>query len=116
MIYLEMMVVMAFALLFSCFTTPTISAMCAIFVYVGGQLTADIKLLGPGVDHPIFRQALELIYYLLPNLQYFNLKAEVIHGVPLDPEALGYVILYGVCYTATVLMVALFVLQRREFR
>jgi len=56
------------------------------------------------------------LYYGLPNLAPFDVKAEVVHA---QPVSLGYVALttgYAVAYIAALLLAAMFIFSRRDFR
>jgi ABC-type transport system involved in multi-copper enzyme maturation permease subunit len=115
MIYLEFMVVTAVALLFSTFTSATLSAIFTLAVYVIGHLTADLKALGQKMEGP-GRNVLEGMYYLLPNLDRFNLKGHVTHQIDVPAGDLFLIAAYGMAYTAFLLMLASVIFQRRDFR
>ncbi|MEK6631450.1 MAG: ABC transporter permease, partial [Acidobacteriota bacterium] len=56
------------------------------------------------------------LYYQLPNLAHFDIKAAVVHGQPI---AAGYVLLtsgYGLLYAAAVVGLAMIVFARRDFK
>ena len=115
LIFMELMVITAVALLFSTFTTTTLSAIFTLAVYVIGHLTGDLKALGAKVDganHTI----LTGLYYVMPNLENFNLKARVIHHLDIAASELALVLMYGLLYTAVLLLVAAGIFHRRDFR
>ena len=114
-IFLEMMVIMAFALCFSAVTTPPLSAMFAIIVYVGGHLSSEITILGSGVDSPAFSRFLNLLHYLMPNLENFNLKTAIAYNLPLTMLELSMVLAYGLTYTIAVLAITIILFERRNF-
>ena len=55
---------------------------------------------------PVVKAASYVFYYVLPNLGNFNIRPEVVYGVPLDPYALLLSGLYAVVYTATLLLIS----------
>ena len=115
LIFMELMAITAVALLFSTFTTTTLSAIFTLAVYVIGHLTGDLKALGAKVDganHTI----LTGLYYVMPNLENFNLKARVIYHLDIAASELALVLMYGLLYTAVLLLVAAGIFHRRDFR
>lgn len=114
-IFLEFMVVTAVALLFSTFTTATLSAIFTLAVYVIGHLTPDLKMFGQKMD-TVGRHVLDGLYYFLPNLERFNLKGHVTHNMAVSVQDLGLIAAYGLAYTTLLLLLASVVFQRRDFR
>jgi ABC-type transport system involved in multi-copper enzyme maturation permease subunit len=115
--FLEMMVMMAFALLFSAITTPTLSAMFSIAVYIGGHLSTDIMLLGAGIaEDDLFEMIIRGLHYVIPNLEYFNFRVAIVHQLPLHTAELWQALCYGLAYTAGVLMLAMGIFERRNFK
>jgi ABC-type transport system involved in multi-copper enzyme maturation permease subunit len=114
-IFLEFMVVTAVALLCSTFTTATLSAIFTLAVYVIGHLTPDLKTFGQKMD-AVGRNVLEGLYYLLPNLERFDLKGHVTHNMPVPVQDFGLIVAYGLAYTTLLLMLAGVIFQRRDFR
>jgi len=115
LILLECMVVTAVALLCSTFTSSTLSAIFTLAIYVIGHLTADLKTFGQKMDG-LGRSVLEGMYYLLPNLERFNLKGHVTHQLDVPLNDLALIVAYGMAYTAFLLLLASVIFQRRDFR
>ena len=115
LIFIEFMVITAVALLFSTFTSATLSAIFTLALYVIGHLTADLKVFGAKMDD-LSRGILDGIYYLLPNLERFNLKGHVVHHLDLGGSDLMLIVTYGATYTAVLLFTASLIFHRRDFR
>lgn len=115
LIFVEFMVITAVAMLFSTFTSTTLSAIFTLAIYVIGHLTADLKTFGQTMEG-LGRSALEGMYFLLPNLERFNLKGHVTHRLDVPLNDLMLVVAYGMAYTAFLLIVASVIFQRRDFR
>jgi ABC-type transport system involved in multi-copper enzyme maturation permease subunit len=115
LILLECMVVTAVALLCSTFTSATLSAIFTLAIYVIGHLTPDLKTFGQKMDG-LGRSMLEGMYYLLPNLERFNLKGHVTHQLDVPLNDLALIVAYGMAYTAFLLLLASVIFQRRDFR
>jgi ABC-type transport system involved in multi-copper enzyme maturation permease subunit len=115
LIFVEFMVIMAVALLCSTFTSATLSAIFTLALYVIGHLTADLKSFGAKMDEGV-RMVLNGLYYVLPNLERFNLKGHVVHNLEVPVSDLLLVVLYGLSYVTFLLLSASIIFQRRDFR
>ena len=83
-----------------------------------GHLTEDLKNLALRLSETFSSTfsstVLDVVYYILPNFEYFNLKGEAAHGVAIDPMTVGSVVAYGLLYTTALLAVACLVFERRD--
>lgn len=114
-IFLELVLLTAVAILFSSFSTPILSSLFSLGFYVIGHLSwsldAIIKKMAPGAGRSLVR----LLALVLPDLENFNFKTEVVHGLPIPPSIYLPSLLYGLCYTAFVLGLAVLIFRRRDF-
>lgn len=115
LIFVEFMVIMAVALFFSTFTSTTLSAIFTLAIFVIGHLTPDLKMFGEKMDE-VGQGLMNGLYYVLPNLERFNLKGHVIHHLEVSGADLALIILYGLTYAAFLLFTASVIFQRRDFR
>ncbi len=113
---LELLVLTATAILFSTFSTPTLSAIYTLLIFVIGRLSADLKQFAAHFGGPSLKATVTVLYFLLPNLARFNLSGPVVDDLPLDPATLVLTAAYGVLYAGAVLGLAIGVFQRRDFR
>ena len=114
-IFLELVLITAVAIFFSCFSTPILSSLFALSFYLIGHfswsLETFIKKARPGATKVL----LQVLYAVLPDLENFNLKTEVVHGLPLSAAHLLYSAAYGIVYTAFILALAVLIFRRRDF-
>lgn len=115
-IFLELLLITALALLFSTFSSPTLSAIFTLCLFVAGHLSADLKLFAARFGGSATKFLAEALYYLLPNLSRLNLKDQAVHGFGIDGTVMAVSLLYAILYTATLLFAATAVFQRRDFR
>jgi len=116
MIFLELMIVTAFALLFSSFSTPILSGLFTLSFYIIGHLTADLLALGQQGYSQALKYITQIIYYILPDLNYFNLKGQVVYHLPIEKEHLYFVFFYGVLYIVLILLLSIVIFQKRDFK
>jgi ABC-type transport system involved in multi-copper enzyme maturation permease subunit len=115
LIFLELMVITAVAVLFSTFTSATLSAIFTLAVYVIGHLSSDLKEFARKLDD-VSQMAVNAIYYTLPNLERFNLKGHVIHHLDFGVADMALTLAYGLTYAAFLLLLASVIFQRRDFQ
>ena len=115
LIFAELMVVTAVALLFSTFTSPLLAAAMTIGLWVAGHFNADLRQFEAVVDSAPAAYLARAMYYLLPNLAPFNVKAEVVHGVPVATSHVLLTLAYAGVYICALLLAAVAVFRRRDF-
>lgn len=115
LIFLELMVITAVAVLFSTFTSATLSAIFTLAVYVIGHLSGDLKEFAKKLDE-VSEMVVNAIYYTLPNLERFNLKGHVIHHLDFGLADMALTLAYGLTYAAFLLLLASVIFQRRDFQ
>ncbi|MFQ5839411.1 MAG: ABC transporter permease [Candidatus Methylomirabilales bacterium] len=116
LIFVELMLITAVAILFSSFTTPTLSAVFTLSVFVIGHLSRDLKEFAAQFGGPVLNAVVFALYYLLPNLSNFNIKGQAVHGVPVPMSFIALSVLYGALYLSALLVLAMLIFQRRDFK
>ncbi len=56
------------------------------------------------------------LYYLLPNLAPFNVKAEVVYGMAIGRAHVVYTLVYAAIYIGALLLAAMAIFRRRDFK
>jgi ABC-type transport system involved in multi-copper enzyme maturation permease subunit len=115
LIFVELGVVAAFAILFSSFTNPILAAVGTFAVYVAGHLSWSFDLLKKRVTTGAGRQLCDILHAVLPNLDRLDLKADAVHGAAIPAGTFAAAAVYGLCYAAAVVVLACIVFERREF-
>ncbi|MCU0237638.1 MAG: ABC transporter permease [Acidobacteria bacterium] len=116
MLYLELLIIIAISLLFSSFTTPILSFIFTVSLYLIGQIIWTYNEFAKYLAIPLWRAFTQVLYYLLPNLNKFNIKSQVVMGTALDPWALLFSGLYALGYVLALLALTILVFRRREFQ
>jgi ABC-type transport system involved in multi-copper enzyme maturation permease subunit len=114
--FLALMIVTAVAILFSTFSTPTLSAMFTLALFVIGRLSGDLRLFAEQFAGPGLRQALEGMYLILPDLSRFQIGTRVVHNLPIAPAEVLAAATYGLAYILVLLLVAIGIFERRDFK
>ncbi len=116
MIFVQLMVVTAVALFFSSFSTPILSAALTFGFYIAGYFSTDLRNFQDVVASPGAAWLARGLSYLLPNLAPFDIKAEVVHGLPVSHGYLAMTAAYGGVYIAVLLVAAVVIFTRRDFK
>ena len=115
LVYVELMIVVAVALLFSSFSTPALSALLTFAVFVIGHFSAGLKGLAATAGGAA-RLLFGALYYLLPNLSNYAYITAASHGQTPAPENFFGAILYGLVYIAVLLAASALIFKRRNFK
>ncbi len=116
LILVELMIVTAIAIFFSTFSTPMLSAAFTFGLFIAGQFSADLRNFDQVVDSPAAVGLARGLYWILPNLAQFDVKAQVVHGQPVPIGYLALAVAYAMLYIAMLLAVAMFIFSRRDFK
>jgi ABC-type transport system involved in multi-copper enzyme maturation permease subunit len=116
LILVELMVITAIALFFSTFSTPILSAAFTFGLFVVGHFSTDLRNFEQVVDSPAAAKLARGLYWILPNLAQFDVKTQVVHA---QPVPLGYMLVTSACavlYIAVLLVAAVVIFSRRDFK
>jgi len=116
LIYVELMIVTAIALLFSSFSSPALSALLTFFVFIIGHFSADLKSLASSMNSIAARWLFTGLYYLLPNLSNYSFITPAAHGeVPTSANVL-LALTYAILYIVVIIATGTLILSRRNFK
>ena len=116
LIYAELMILTAVALLFSSFSSPALSALLTFFIFIIGHFSADLKTFAASMGTMSARYLFGALFYLLPNLSNYSYITPAAHGQT-PPLALLFASLgYAVVYIAVLLAAATLIFNRRNFK
>ncbi len=104
-ILLKLALIVALALLFSCFTTPLLAIFFTVGLYIMGLYVQELR--------DAFTKSLS---YLLPNFENFNVMAMAAHGRAVPGAFILQNTLYTVVYCTIVLTAAAAVFSRRNLK
>lgn len=116
MIFVELSVLAAVAIFFSSFSTPVLSGMFTFSVYVIGHLTSFLREFGINSGSAFIRQVTQIFYYVLPNLERFNLKTHAVYHIPIENSQILFSMAYGILYSAIVMLFAVLCFEKRDFK
>lgn len=115
-ILLELGLVTALALFFSCFSTPVLSTLFTLGVYVMGFFAADIRDFGQVTHSAALGALTRVIYYVLPNFHNFDAIAAAGHGERIPGALVAQNTAYAAVYVALLLVASSAIFSSRNLK
>jgi ABC-type transport system involved in multi-copper enzyme maturation permease subunit len=116
LILLKLALIVALALLFSCFTTPFLAILFTAGLYVAGLFATDLRTVRAVRLDTATLEFLRGVSYVLPNFQNFDVMGAVVHGRAVPAAFAGYATIYAFLYITIVLLAAIAVFSRRNLK
>jgi ABC-type transport system involved in multi-copper enzyme maturation permease subunit len=114
--FLELAIVTAIAVFFSTFSTPILSAAFTFGLFVAGRFSGDLRNFNQVIDSPVANALTTTLYWILPNLSSFDVRAQVVHGQPIGAGYMAMSAGYAALYIAALVVAAATVFARRDFK
>lgn len=115
LMYLESLVVAAMALLFGCLTSPTLTSVYVLGLYlVGHNSDALLHFDERGTAPAYMRVIAHVLYYVIPNLSMLGIKNQVVYGHGITLAAGLWALVYAVAVMAALLTLSTLAFARRE--
>ncbi|MCP5052720.1 MAG: ABC transporter permease subunit [bacterium] len=116
LLYIELLIITSISLMFSAFSTPILSSIFTISLYLIGTVTWTFNLFKQHLVTPVEKAVVYFFYYIIPNLEKFNIKNEIVLKTDLDGGMIFNSVVYGLCYTAALLVLAILIFNKKEFK
>ncbi|MBV9242359.1 MAG: ABC transporter permease [Acidobacteria bacterium] len=116
LIYLELTITTAVAIVFSSFSTPALSALLTFFIFLIGHFSSSLRELAENLGSRGAILFFSAIYYGLPNLAHFGFIANTASGETATWTLIGNCALYAVVVDAVLLAIAVLIFSRRDFK
>jgi ABC-type transport system involved in multi-copper enzyme maturation permease subunit len=115
-ILLELALVTALALFFSCFSSPMLSTLFTLGIYITGIFANDIRNFGEFTNNSALKVLTRGLYYVVPNFHNFNSIAAAGHGESIPLSLIGQNTLYAALYVALLLLASSAVFSSRNLK
>lgn len=116
LVWCEMGLVIAIALMFSTFATAPLAATYSAGTLIAGALSGELRdiarraqIEGDGLGAGM----LQGFYYFLPDLQKLSLRIQAANDLPIPPGRVLAGAAYGLCYAIVILALAVILFERR---
>lgn len=114
--WVELMVLTSISILMSVICSPILGAIFTFLLYIIGHTSGDLRELAQHFGSGGAKTVTNIAYFVLPNLEYFNIRGKVIHGVHVDAAYMVFACAYGLLYCIVFLALAGAIFERKEFK
>jgi len=115
LIFLELCLTTAVAILFSSFSTPALSALFTFAIFVIGHFSKSLHEFAETLASEATRKFFEVLYYLMPNFSHFSFITNSAYGDTPPADMLGLAITYAVVYSFILIWITVMIFKRRNF-
>lgn len=112
---LELAVVTSIAVMFSALSTPVLSALYTLGLFLAGQWCDDLRAFARTAPDAL-RSVLEVTANLLPNLPLFNMRTLAAGGDVTSFAHMGIATVYAALYCGCVLLLGAAAFESRDFK
>ncbi len=115
-ILLKLALVVALAMLFSCFTSPLLAMLFTGGLYVAGLFVAQLRNLQNTQMTPQLQNLFSILSLLLPNFENYDVMGAAAHGRHIPTSLAVNNTLYTVLYCTIVLGIAALIFSRKDLK
>lgn len=112
----EMVLVTAVVIFFSAFTSPVLTTLFTLGVFLAGRLLPDLESFAIATKNGQVERTVDVVKYVLPNLDLFDVRNAAVHGLPIETGHVVWAVGYMVIYSAALLVLAELIFRGREFK
>jgi Cu-processing system permease protein len=116
MLFFELLVLSSIGFVMSSFSSQMVSATVTIGAYFAGHLSGDIYEMSSKAESPLFQWVGKAVYYMLPNLSRLNYRVQATYEIHTGMGELVPSMLYAVGYSTVMIVLAVILFSRRDFK
>lgn len=116
LIYFELIILTAVAILFSTFSSPILSALLTFLIFIIGHFSAALKEIAESLGSAGAQMFFNALYYFLPNLSFFSVTTSAANGQTPSAFYIVSAAFYTLIYICVLLALSAFVFSRRNFK
>jgi ABC-type transport system involved in multi-copper enzyme maturation permease subunit len=116
LIYFELTILVAVAILFSSFSSTALSALLTFFIFIIGHFSASLHDMAVRLQSQVAKYVFDALYYVLPNLSHFSFVTNASYGETPPAAMIGGAILYAVVFDIVLIAGTIMIFSRRNFK
>ena len=116
LILLKLALVVALAMLFSCFTSPLLAILFTGGIYVAGLSVSQLRSLQTTHLDAQTQRLFSVLSYVLPNFENFDVMGAAAHGRAIPGSLVLHATAYSLLYCAIVLIAAAVIFSRKDLK
>ncbi len=114
LVFFEMLILTSFAILFSVITSSQLSMFLLLLVYIIGHTIKNAILILENSKNLFLKYFLIFIYTVIPDLEYFNKKTELLYSISIKNSYYINVMMYSISFSVLVFLLANYLFERKE--
>ena len=112
---LEAMILILISILFSGITSPILAAVSTIAIYLIGHGGEIFRFIFMTTKSTIIEIVTRGIYYILPNLEKFNIRNDIVYGTTPSLSLILVTTLYASAYALLLLVITHVTFKKKDF-
>jgi len=116
LILLKLGLVVALAMMFSCFTSPLLAILFTGGLYIAGLFVSELRSLESTQLNSQAQKLFSVLSYLLPNFGNYDVIGAAAHGRSIPGSLVVHITVYTVLYSAIVLTTAAVIFSRKDLK
>ena len=116
LILLKLGLVVALAMMFSCFTSPLLAILFTGGLYIAGLFVSELRSLESTQLNSQAQKLFSVLSYLLPNFGNYDVIGAAAHGRSIPGSLVVHITMYTVLYSAIVLTTAAVIFSRKDLK
>lgn len=112
---LEALILILISMFFSSVTSPIMASVATIAFYFIGHAGALFRKIFMTTDSTIIDILMRGVYYILPNLEKFNIRNDIVYGTHPSIQMILVTIVYALIYATFLLWITNIVFKKKDF-
>lgn len=115
-IYLKIVVFVSIILALSSMSSTVLTGLLSIGFYLIGNTASNIKELTILSDSPELMTLINLLYFFIPNFEYFNSRNNVVHFEYIHSIDIFTPFVFAILYSLIFLAIAIFTFEQKDIK
>lgn len=112
---LESVLIILISILFSGLTSPILSAVYTVAIYLVGHSADVLRAIFIRSEEPFAQVVAKGAYYLFPNLEKFNIRNDIVYGIMPSTHLVLITCVYAFCYGVVLFILAQLMFRKKDF-
>ncbi len=112
---LEAFLLILVSILFSGITSPILASVSTVAIFIIGHAEGIFRYMFMTTKIPAIEMVTKAVYYVLPNLEKFNTRNDIIHGALPSPTMILISMLYVISYSLLLLMITHLAFRKKDY-
>jgi ABC-type transport system involved in multi-copper enzyme maturation permease subunit len=112
---LEAVLLILISILFSGITSPILAAVSTLSLYFVGHAGNIFRFIFMTTDIPLIATITKGIYFVLPNLEKFNTRNDIVYGTTPSLSIIAVTVLYALSYALLLVIITQIAFKKKDF-